>query len=430
MILNSTLNWLLFFGFYFLLISKAGKTFPIAYLFMFSYYVQYIFSTFLIYNNFDALRNYMKINQEIYFGYALPAFFALCAGVIVFSKKFNFSSCMEKINPQQAYRVGIVSILVSFTFDFIQISGLSSFTEYLKYTGALFLLFSNYRFKYVVILAIYLLLIITVLEETIFINLFIWSTYLFFMISLKWKFSFFTRTSFVVLAIPILVLVQSVKREYRMMAWRGREAAGLELFSELAKEKQEKGRGLSFWESQGVVRTVGRLTQGWHLGLVLRWVPLKTPYDNGKELISDIGSSLLPRLLFHDKKVVGGKEKFKKFTGHTLWNGTSMTIGVIGDFYANFGRIGSLVGLFFLGALISIFLNYFSKNFIEPNPIDIAWLPFIFNYLMRANNDFYMVFNGFLKGILIMFFIKYLVKRIWPEPLLDMPTKSTSLVDH
>lgn len=425
MILSSAINWLLFFGFYFLLINKAGKTFPIVYLFVFTYYVQYIFSTFLIYNNFDALRNYMEINQEIYFAYALPAVLALFAGIMIFNKKFDFRSLMDKINPQQAYRLAIVSIMVSFTFDFIQISGLSSITEYLKYTGALFLLFSNYRLKYVAIIAIYLLLIIKVLEETIFLNLFIWSTYLFFMISLRWKFSFFTRTSFIVLAIPILVLVQSVKMEYRMMAWKGREEASVELFSELAREKQEQNRGLSFWESQGVVRTVGRLTQGWHLGLVLRWVPLKTPYDNGKELLSDIGSSLLPRLLFPDKKVVGGKVKFKKFTGHTLWNGTSMTIGVIGDFYANFGWVGSLVGLFLLGTLISMFLNYFNKNFIEPNPIDIVWLPFIFNYLMRANNDFYMVFNGFLKGILIMFLIKYLVKRIWPEPLLDLPNKST-----
>jgi hypothetical protein len=362
----------------------------------------------------------MEINQEIYFGYALPAIFALFSGLVIFNKKFDFTSLVEKINPQTAFRLGIVSIVVSFTFDFVPVNGLSSFTEYLKYTGALFLLFSNYRFKYIFIFFIYLILIMTVLESTIFLNLFIWATYLFFMISIKWKFSIFTRSIFIVIAIPVLVLVQSVKREYRMMAWKGREKAGVELFSELAREKQKSSRGVSFWESQGVVRTVGRLTQGWHLGLVLRWVPLKTPYDNGKELVSDIGSSLLPRLLFPNKKAVGGKEKFKKFTGHTLWNGTSMTIGVIGDFYANFGWIGSLVGLFLLGTLISMFLNYFNKSFIEPNPIDIVWLPFIFNYLMRANNDFYMVFNGFLKGIIIMFFIKYLVKMIWPEPLLDI----------
>jgi hypothetical protein len=131
-------------------------------------------------------------------------------------------------------------------------------------------------------------------------------------------------------------------------------------------------------------------------------------------MLGDFEGAILPRLFFPDKKIIGSQDKFEKFTGHSLEKQTSMTIGVLGDFYINFGRWGSFILLFVFGAIISRLLFIFLRKYVLPNPINIIWIPFLFSYLVRANNDFYIVINNLVKGYLIFLFVTYLQKRIWP----------------
>ena len=132
-------------------------------------------------------------------------------------------------------------------------------------------------------------------------------------------------------------------------------------------------------------------------------------------MLSDITSSILPRVIFSDKKIVGSQEKFRKYTGHRLWGSTSMTIGVLGDFYINFGWEGSFIALFIFGLFLGFAMKFFMKKYVLPNPLNIVWIPFMLSYLVRANNDFYMVFNSLVKGFLIFLFLNYLIKQLWPS---------------
>ena len=407
--------FLIFALLYLFLMWKAGKIYPILHLFMFVYFIQYLFSTYLIYNVYDSLRFYMEINQENYFGYTVPAMVALFAGVFIFNKDVDIRKAISRIDPQQAMRLGYILIFISILFEFYPVSGLSSFTRYLKYSGAFCLLFANTRIHIFTIVGLYIYLLFEALSGGIFIDFFVLSTYLFFFIVLKYELSFPIRLSFILVAAPVLILVQSVKREYREATWGDGRKAGTELFTELARKKAEKEKDKSFYESEGTVRTVSRLTQGWHLGLTLKWVPTREPFSSGEELLTDITSSLLPRAIFKNKKLVGSQDKFFKYTGHILHNETSMTIGVLGDFYINFGWVGSMIALFVFGAFLSRFLYYFIARHVIPNPINIIWIPFLFNYLMRANNDFYMVFNCLLKGFVIFYVVMYMERKIWPR---------------
>ena len=92
-----------------------------------------------------------------------------------------------------------------------------------------------------------------------------------------------------------------------------------------------------------------------------------------------------------------------------------MTIGILGDFYINFGWWGSIIGLFIFGALISRFLFYFQVKFVKPDPINIIWVPYMLSYFVRADNDFYIMFNCMFKGFLIFLFVRFLEKNIWQE---------------
>jgi len=407
--------FLIFTFLYLLLMWKSGKIYPILHLFLFVYFIQYIFSTYLIYNIYDSLKSYMEINQDDYFGYTVPAMLSLFAGVFLFNKDIDIRKAISRIDTQQAMRLGYILIVISFVFEIFPVSGLSSFTRYLKYSGAFCLLFANARVHIVTIVILYIYLLFEALSGGIFIDFFVLSTYLFFFIVLKYDLSFTLRLSFILVAAPVLILVQSVKREYRQATWGEGRQAGTELFTELAKKKASKDKLKPFYESDGTIRTVSRLTQGWHLGLTLKWVPTREPFSSGEELLSDVTSSLLPRAIFKNKKLVGSQDKFLKYTGHILHNETSMTIGVLGDFYINFGWVGSLIALFIFGAFLSKFLYYFITRHVIPNPINIVWIPFLFNYLMRANNDFYMVFNCLLKGFVIFYVVMYIERRFWPK---------------
>ncbi len=409
---------------YFLLIWKAGKIFSILYLFLFVYFLQYIFSTYLIYNEYDVLRVQMPIKQEQYFTYALPACLFLFAGVFLFNRDVSITSLVRRIDSRLALRMGYLLLIISYTIDFIAFVGITpsltsifSFTTYLKYLAAFCFLFTASKLNYAWIVVIYMQLAFSVLQGGVFIDFFVWSTYLFFLASVKFNFSFWLRASFILIAAPILILIQGVKKEYRTATWINQKEASLTLLTELAIEKNKKNADLPFSQSDGVISTVGRLSQGWHLGLTLKRVPKVVPLSDGQELLSDVTSSLLPRVLFPEKKTVGSQEKFYKYTGHKLSETTAMTIGVVGDFYINFGRWGSYLALFIFGAVVAKLLYYFITRYVLPDPINIIWVPFILSYLIRANNDFYMVFNCLFKGFLIFLFVNYLRKQLWPARL-------------
>ena len=113
------------------------------------------------------------------------------------------------------------------------------------------------------------------------------------------------------------------------------------------------------------------------------------------------------------KKSVHTNEKFRKYTGHKLPKNTAMTIGILGDFYVNFGRWSSLIALFIFGAIIARLLYFFQVRYVLPDPVNIIWVPFLLNFLIRADNDFYIMFNCLLKGFLIFLFVRFLERKIW-----------------
>ena len=89
-----------------------------------------------------------------------------------------------------------------------------------------------------------------------------------------------------------------------------------------------------------------------------------------------------------------------------------MSIGILGDFYINFGWWGSVFMLFVFGAVIAKLLHFFIKYYVFNDPINIIWVPFLLSYLIRANNDFYIFFNCLLKGFLIFLVVNFIRHRI------------------
>jgi hypothetical protein len=418
---NTVFIFILFFAIYFLLIYKAGKTNPILYLFVFTYFTQYVFSVYLIYNEYPVLSKQMPLSEGQLFDYVVPSLLFLFAGVFLFNKDVDISAHLKTINPREATRLGNFLLLISFSFDFLSyigipgINSLLSFTHYLKYAGAMCYIFAPSLINYTLLTIVLLALIRDALIIGIFIDFFMWSTHFFLLIALYFELSLFKRSSFILLAAPLLILIQSVKQEYREATWSGKKDTGLGLIAELADKEESSGETDPLKNSDGVVSTIGRLNQGWHLGKVLKRVPAKEPFSYGEDMLTDFEGILLPRIFFPDKKTIGSQDKFYKFTGHKLEKGTSMTIGVLGDFYINFGYWGSFIGLFIFGIAIAKVFSGFMTKYVLTNPVNVVWVPFLFSFLVRANNDFYIVVNNLFKGFIIFLFVNYILKKFWPS---------------
>ncbi len=411
------------FGFGFLLlvlvIYKSGKSFPLIYLFFLIFYVQYVLATYLIYTDYKQLSVLMPIPMDELFSYLLPSLFSLFLGVYIFKKDTDDRELTKRIDPVNAMRLGYLLVFVSYSFDLVELKGVTSlnsifsFTRYLKFIGAFCFLFSGSFFSYLIVACVYMQLVLSSFANGLFIDLIVWGMFLFFFVTIKFKLSILVKSIIIVSAVPFLILVQSAKKEYRKATWYTRSKSAdpsAALYTDLIAKNVEN-QDLFDSNSKVFRSTIGRLNQGWHLGLALRHVPLKKPFANGMEMLTDVTSSLLPRVLYPSKKVVHTKEKFAYYTGFKIKGGTSMTIGILGDFYINFGREGSIIALFIFGALISRFLNFFKRKFVSDKPINIVWIPFIMMYFVQADNEFYSLLNAIIKG----FFIFLIINYVWEK---------------
>ena len=407
-----------------LLIYKSGKTYPILILFAITYFVQYIVAPYFFYFHYPAGLKVMTVSADTYFSFVIPALIFLFAGVYFFSiRKGLVIDFRHKIDPVQAGRYGWFLIALSFFFDFVAflkipfLLPLVSFTIYLKYVGCFCLVFTRSKVAILAIVLIYARLMIGVLAIGVFVDFFIWSAYLFLFVVLEYKFSFAMRLFAFLMIIPIITTVQGVKKEYREVVWSEKEEGSLELLLELSEaQRAETNPTENYFQSSTFLRTIGRLNQGWHLSMTLNHVPRHQPIVNGEELFTDITASLVPRFLAAEKKKVNDKEKFEKYTGHHIYGNTAMSIGVLGDFYINFGYWGAFIALFFLGVFVALVLKYFMRKFVLPNPMYLVWIPFLFSYLIRANNEFYIFFNNLVKGLILFFLIDFIFRRLFPQP--------------
>ena len=78
-------------------------------------------------------------------------------------------------------------------------------------------------------------------------------------------------------------------------------------------------------------------------------------------------------------------------------------------------KIPYFIGLFIFGAIMAKLLQFFIRRYVLPDPINVIWIPFILNYLIRANNDFYIFFNGMIKGFIIFLIVNYLRQQLWKK---------------
>jgi hypothetical protein len=382
-----------------------------------TYFLQLVLSPVMnIMGVYDSGQYIQLASVSAYLGVALPMFVAMFVTFKYAQRKLGISIIIQSDlrNRKKAY-------LILFVFLFFEILGLfgfaesiRSFTNYLPFVASFYLIFSPMaRGDKLLVVIIYIKILIEALSSSIFIEFLIWSTLMFFVLNQKYNFSVQFKILLTSLAFLFLFFLQSFKTEFRSVLWsKYNEKSGAELFMKIASNNVDLSKSSSFLDSDGFNNTFLRLNQGWHLEQAFSHVPSQQGFDNGKELLSDIYASFIPRLIDNTKKVVGGKDKFYKYTGYRLRGSTAMSIGLFGDAYVNFGSLAFLFILIVaIGIVRLIRANLRNESFLRSS--DILWLPFYLHYFIRPGNDFYMMLNSAVKGFVIFLIIKFVYRKLF-----------------
>jgi hypothetical protein len=149
-----------------------------------------------------------------------------------------------------------------------------------------------------------------------------------------------------------------------------------------------------------------RINQGWVMQLIMDYLPKKKPFLHGAVIEDELLGLLLPRFVLIDKVSVQTSEKFEKFAGYKL-RGYTISVGILGDGYGNFGVGGGIAFCFCVGLFYN-FCIFLFRRISEKNPSVYLWGIFIFFYLIRAGDDFYIISNWLVKSSMMLAVI-YLV---------------------
>jgi hypothetical protein len=411
------LSYLTFIFFAYRLVKQIGKGFPLFELVITLYLLQYVIAAHLEYrwNVFHT----MAVEESEYLSFALFAVISFAVGLLSVKNKFDFKQFF--IPSDMASKLGRAFVLIGFAGDigmlFSQeaLHSTLNFFSLLKIIGVFALIFSDNKLDKIIIGAFTIQIAISAILNALLINFIVFGIFLTMFFAFKYNISEKIKYGFIASAFLFLTVYQGVKSEYRESVWENElsfsERVDI-LGSLITWETMLAGTELDVESNESLLKTIHRLNQGWQTSKVIDHVPKVVAFQNGKELVNDMLSSFMPRFLWPNKRVVNNYQRFNFFTGYTLNSRTAMSIGVIGDFYINFGKIGTIIMMFIFGWSIAKLNKWFFTKFIVRNPLNLIWLPFIFSYLIRPGNELYMVINHLIKALVVFWFVS---KFVYPK---------------
>lgn len=381
--------------------------------------LQWILAPFLAYRGLsDHYRYRMYVSEEEYMKLVVPGVFCFILGLLI-QKSFrhrifqkNYIIACDLIHKQTKLPYYLVAI--GFCFSFLAPYAPSSlaFVFFLlasiKYIGIIYLLYTPSSKKWTIIAWVMSLSILSSLQSGMFHDLLLWSC----LISIYYLLTTKAKTSKKLLllcsALITVLVIQTVKREYRDNIWTQGEKGGVSTFRKAFDKKSDE---LSSDELDGPIEDIViRLNQGWIISKIQHHVPSYERHAQGSTIKDAVIASFLPRFLFPDKKKAGGRENFMRFTGLELTSRTSMGISLLGEGYANYGLQGAWLFIFCMGAFFSLLLNFIYK-YSNTYPTILFWLPLLFLHSLKTETELAVVLNFSIKCLIVVMFFFWSTRK-------------------
>ncbi|MCC5929264.1 MAG: hypothetical protein JJU28_08475 [Cyclobacteriaceae bacterium] len=405
-------------------IDKLGKTIPILELMLLMAALQWILGAYIAYQlEYEHWKYFMYVEFERYFAFVVPGLLAFAIGIFLFAPSYSLTSINKKLEeliekmPKLPFMLIALGFIGPIIFSFLPAT--FRFVAYLlsnvMYAGVALLLFKkNSKNKWLIFGAIMALTFINSIAKGLFHDLLLWTALLGSFVFVQWQLSFVKKLSLFLIGILFAFSIQSIKSEYRTAAFITNSTSGqLSLFFSLIADRLTNPAeflGDSFLGDSNV-----RLNQGWIISAILDHVPVVEPFADGETIKTAFSEALLPRFLAPDKKLAGGQENFKRFTGLYLTRKTSMGTSIIGEAYANFGESGAWLFMFIWGILLGLIFKLLIKKTFH-RPILMVFIPLIFLQVIKSETELYVVLNHLVKSLIFVFLFLWAARKFlkWP----------------
>jgi hypothetical protein len=353
---------------------------------------------------------YMPISSDDYFSFAVPGIVAIALGIRMPLMKLKYRKTpgvyLEKVKVYLTHnpRLGLILMaigVISGLLDFLAPASLREIfflMAHLIFVGVFYVIYSPSKNKKWIVTGVITLLLGESILTGMFGELIFILACSIVIIFLGKKTPYYKKLLFACIGIFSILIIQSIKGEYRKRSWSEGSGADPLYFTELVAEKVSDP--LNMLDQQGMFVTAVRMNQGWLVATTMKMVPAKYPFGNGEPLWEAIAASVVPRFLWPDKPEAGGKANLKRFWGFDLI-GWSTNIGTLGEAYANFDRTGGLVYLFVYGLFFNLILSTFLKM-AERRPTLILWLPYLFFSAINVETDLLSTMGILIKGTIFI----------------------------
>lgn len=377
----------------FRLYNEIGKSFAIPELLVLIMALQWIIGPWISYNlSLQHYKYYMRVSEATYMEYVVPATMLFAYFLL---RRTSTNKLIFTIEVFHYFRLARYLVVLGFIADAIinivptELRFFVFLISNLKLVGSGILLFSEKNYDRWYIVATIIILLSKSLVLGMFHDLILWLAFLFLIWAIKHQLKPVQKIIIILSVFSLISLLQLSKRFYRQSENSG--------FISLL---ENSGTGLSHFSNnreESLLELNTRLNQGWIVAAVLDNVPVNQDYAHGSTVVEAVAASLLPRIIYKNKAVAGGKKNFEKYTGLELGKYTSMSISVVGEAYANFGRLG---GIGFM-ALWGWFLSGAWVLLVRASRSYIIWgffASYIFLQVIKAEIDLVVILNHLIKS--------------------------------
>jgi hypothetical protein len=369
--------------------------------------------------------NILEVSDESYYSYVIPATIALIIGleVNVFKKKIaiekifvlisNYLKSPAKANiPFILLSIGIVgrflapSVPIGFAFVFYLLSEVA-------YVALMYAFFLKAIYRNQILIFSLILMLISVITGGFFGPLVWWGVCIVMILSNRYKFSLFFKFGFSLIGLIFIIFLHILKIGFREQVWFNsyNNKSSYDVFYDESLDLINNPATLI---SKKTINTfLFRANQAHIVSMVMKHMPEREPFANGETIFQAVLASIVPRFLWPDKPKSGGHENMLRFAGTKLVGTTSMDIGQVADGYANFGRTGGIIFLFFYGLLINFAVNKLIEIAYHHQPTLLLWIPFIFIQTLKVEVSIETTLNAMIKGGFFVLAILFLFRKLF-----------------
>lgn len=221
----------------------------------------------------------------------------------------------------------------------------------------------------------------------------------------------------VALLLGLAVFWSAVKDQYRSYVRAGQTGQVINVTTEQQFEKlAELAQGFTSKHFElGFDALLKRVAYVDFFGATIDYVPKYVPHEDGEVWMGALRHIFMPRLFFPDKPILpSDSEHTMKYTGLLLATGaqgTSISIGYIGDSYIDFGRIGMFIPIFLLGILWgAIYAAFIAKSRYKSVGMGFAIIVLMPLYQLE------MASVKMLGSVVMAFLVMFTLMRLFEKP--------------